>query len=143
MFCAGKSCVLHIHTAAEEVVVERIVSELDKKTGKEKPSHKVRPEPRVCAGGAVLNLTPCPFMSRTQPFVLGNSACVAQLRTTRTVCLEKFETMQQLGRFTLRDAGRTLAIGKVTKLPRSAVEAASGAAAGAGSGAGAGAGSGH
>lgn len=32
------------------------------------------------------------------------------------MCIEKFTDYQQLGRFTLRDEGKTIAIGKVTKL---------------------------
>jgi peptide chain release factor subunit 3 len=32
------------------------------------------------------------------------------------VCVEKFADYAQLGRFTLRDEGRTIAIGKVTRL---------------------------
>jgi peptide chain release factor subunit 3 len=32
------------------------------------------------------------------------------------VCVEKFEDYPQMGRFTLRDQGQTIAIGKITKL---------------------------
>ncbi|KAI6898629.1 hypothetical protein KC334_g9630, partial [Hortaea werneckii] len=32
------------------------------------------------------------------------------------VCVERFEDYPQLGRFTLRDQGQTIAIGKITKL---------------------------
>ncbi|EZF28188.1 hypothetical protein H101_08130, partial [Trichophyton interdigitale H6] len=32
------------------------------------------------------------------------------------VCVEKFEDYNQLGRFTLRDQGQTIAIGMITKL---------------------------
>ena len=31
------------------------------------------------------------------------------------MALEKFETIQQMGRFTLRDEGKTIAVGKVLK----------------------------
>jgi peptide chain release factor subunit 3 len=33
-----------------------------------------------------------------------------------TICIERFKDFPQLGRFTLRDEGRTIAIGKVEKL---------------------------
>jgi peptide chain release factor subunit 3 len=32
------------------------------------------------------------------------------------ICVERFEDYPQLGRFTLRDQGQTIAIGKITKL---------------------------
>lgn len=35
---------------------------------------------------------------------------------TGSVCLEKYEEYPQMGRFTLRDQGVTIAIGKVLKL---------------------------
>lgn len=38
---------------------------------------------------------------------------VALIETTAPVCVEKFGEYPQLGRFTLRDEGRTIAIGKV------------------------------
>jgi len=34
-----------------------------------------------------------------------------------SVCMESFADNPQLGRFTLRDEGRTIAIGKVLRLP--------------------------
>lgn len=91
LFTAGYSAVLHIHTAEEEVQVVKLCSELDKKTGEVKPG----PPPRFVKSGAL---------------------CVCVLKTTRTICVEKFENLQQLGRFTLRDEGRTIGIGKVLRL---------------------------
>lgn len=38
---------------------------------------------------------------------------MALIETTAAVCVEKFTDYPQLGRFTLRDEGRTIAIGKV------------------------------
>lgn len=38
---------------------------------------------------------------------------VALIETTAAVCVETFVDYPQLGRFTLRDEGRTIAIGKV------------------------------
>lgn len=91
LFTAGYSAVLHLHTAEEEVVVAKLVAELDKKTGEPKPGGPPR-------------------------FVKSGALCVCVLKTVRTVCVEKFENMQQLGRFTLRDEGRTIGIGKVLRL---------------------------
>lgn len=41
---------------------------------------------------------------------------IARLEVAATVPIETFADYQQLGRFTLRDQGTTIAIGKVTKL---------------------------
>jgi peptide chain release factor subunit 3 len=43
--------------------------------------------------------------------------CVCMLDIARSVPVETFETYPFLGRFTLRTEGRTIAIGKITKLP--------------------------
>lgn len=37
---------------------------------------------------------------------------VARIETTAPICVEKFADYPQLGRFTLRDEGKTIAIGK-------------------------------
>ena len=39
-----------------------------------------------------------------------------RIRTNGIICCEKFAEVPQLGRFTLRDEGKTVAIGKVLKL---------------------------
>jgi peptide chain release factor subunit 3 len=40
----------------------------------------------------------------------------ALIETSAPICIEKFEDYKMLGRFTLRDEGKTIAIGKVVKL---------------------------
>lgn len=42
--------------------------------------------------------------------------CVARIDCTGPTCLETYADHPQLGRFTLRDEGKTVAMGKVTKL---------------------------
>jgi len=91
LFTAGYSAVLHVHTAEEECTVVKLVSELDKKTGEPKPGEAPR-------------------------FVKSGSLCVCVLKTNRSICVEKFEVLQQMGRFTLRDEGRTIGIGKILRL---------------------------
>ncbi len=61
------------------LLLPQLVSEIDKKTGEVKPG-----VPRFVREGALV---------------------IAQLKTARSVCIETFDEMQQLGRFTLRDAG--------------------------------------
>ena len=96
VFSAGYSAILHIHTAAEECTVAKIVKSFDSK-GKERPGAK---------------------------FAKSNETCVVNIELERSTPLEKYETTQQLGRFTLRDEGRTIAIGKVTGVPKSAYDTA-------------------
>ena len=47
---------------------------------------------------------------------------VALVEVAVPVCIEPFAKYPQLGRFTLRDEGKTIAIGKVTKLIEKADE---------------------
>lgn len=95
IFTAGYRAVMHVHTCDEEVVCERLLAELGKK-------------------GDV--------KTRKPRFVRDGASCTCILGLSRKTCLEKYDDLPQLGRFTLRDEGRTIAIGKITGLPRSEVE---------------------
>ncbi|KAL0579532.1 translation termination factor GTPase eRF3 [Marasmius crinis-equi] len=90
IICAGYSAVMHVHTLSEEVVLTALLHYFDKATGR-----KSRKPPQ--------------FAKRGQKIV-------ALIETTAPVCVERFADYPQLGRFTLRDEGRTIAIGKITKL---------------------------
>jgi peptide chain release factor subunit 3 len=46
-------------------------------------------------------------------FVKNGDMCRAIIECAQPVCAELFADVQQLGRFTLRDEGKTIAIGKV------------------------------
>ena len=50
-------------------------------------------------------------------YVRSNSMVNCRIKVEKPICVETFTSVSQLGRFTLRDEGRTIAIGKVTKLP--------------------------
>lgn len=55
--------------------------------------------------------------SRRPPqFAKKGQKIIALLETAAAVCVERFADHPQLGRFTLRDEGKTVAIGKITKL---------------------------
>ncbi|KZT72492.1 hypothetical protein DAEQUDRAFT_685440 [Daedalea quercina L-15889] len=90
IICAGYSAVMHIHTLAEEVTLSALLHYFDKATGR-----KSRKPPQ--------------FAKRGQKVV-------ALIETAQPVCVERFVDYPQLGRFTLRDEGKTVAIGKITKL---------------------------
>lgn len=93
IICAGYSAVMHVHTLSEEVTLQALLHYYDKKTGK-----KSRKGPQFAKKGMKV---------------------IALIQTTAPICLERFKDYPQLGRFTLRDEGKTIAIGKVTKLIQS------------------------
>ncbi|KKY24392.1 putative eukaryotic peptide chain release factor gtp-binding subunit [Phaeomoniella chlamydospora] len=90
---AGFNCVLHIHTAIEEVTFDALLHKLEKGTGR-----KSKKPPAFAAKGQTV------------------IARLAITGASGSVCVEKFEDYPQMGRFTLRDQGQTIAIGKITKL---------------------------
>ena len=49
-------------------------------------------------------------------FVKSGAQCRARLSLAQSACIEVFKSVPQLSRFTLRDEGRTVAIGRVELL---------------------------
>ncbi|PVG00765.1 hypothetical protein CPB86DRAFT_840866 [Serendipita vermifera] len=90
IICAGYSAVLHVHTLSEEITLLELLHYLDKKTGK-----RSKKPPQFAKKGMQV---------------------IAKIETTAPVCLETYKDYPQLGRFTLRDEGKTIAVGKVLKL---------------------------
>lgn len=77
---AGYNCVLHVHSAIEEVTIASLLHKLEPGTGRK-------------------SKRPPPFASKGQTII-------ARLEVTGSagaVCVEKYEDYEQLGRFTLRD----------------------------------------
>ncbi|KAH8338695.1 hypothetical protein KR074_003489 [Drosophila pseudoananassae] len=90
IICAGYSAVMHIHCAAEEVTVKALICLVDKKTGEK---------------------------SKTRPrFVKQDQVAIMRIECSGMICLEQFKLFPQMGRFTLRDENKTIAIGKVLKV---------------------------
>lgn len=87
---AGYSCVMHVHTAIEEVHITRLLHKLEKGTNR-----KSKKPPAFAKKGMKI---------------------IAVLETEEPVCVETYEDYPQLGRFTLRDQGTTIAIGKIVKI---------------------------
>ncbi|CAF0745866.1 unnamed protein product [Didymodactylos carnosus] len=91
IICPGYSAVLHIHTAACEVQLKMIIALIDRKTGERSAQH-----PR---------------------FIKQDQVAIARFEINQNVaCMEPFKKFPQLGRFTLRDEGKTVAVGKVLKI---------------------------
>ncbi|EFJ40194.1 elongation factor-like protein [Volvox carteri f. nagariensis] len=90
IFTVGYKSVLHIHTACEECEVSKLIAEIDPKTKEQK---KVK-------------------------YIKSGGICICRITVDKPICIESFADVPSLGRFTLRDEGRTIAIGKVVKLPK-------------------------
>lgn len=86
----GYKAVLHIHSVVEECEITKLIAMIDPKT-KEKKKTK---------------------------FVKSGAICIARIAVEKSICVEAFDAVPQLGRFTLRDEGKTVAIGKVTRVPK-------------------------
>jgi len=88
LLTAGFEAIIHIHTTVEDCVITELVSQIDTKTNLE---------------------------SKKKPTFVKGGACVrARLSVTKPICIEEFNTLAQLGRFTLRDGTKTIAMGKIT-----------------------------
>ncbi|XP_052236569.1 eukaryotic peptide chain release factor GTP-binding subunit ERF3A-like [Dreissena polymorpha] len=89
IICAGFSAVLHMHTVAEEATIKNLICIIDKKTGKKTPAR----------------------------FIMQDQIGIVRFQINAgLICLETFDDFPQMGRFTLRDEGRTVAIGQVLKI---------------------------
>ncbi|EGW32816.1 uncharacterized protein SPAPADRAFT_60161 [Spathaspora passalidarum NRRL Y-27907] len=86
----GFSCVMHLHTAIEEVKFVELKHKLEKGTNR-----KSKKPPAFAKKGMKI---------------------IAVLEVNELICAETYNNYPQLGRFTLRDQGTTIAIGKITKL---------------------------
>lgn len=89
IFTAGFEAMFHAHTCEEECTVVKIFETTNRK--------------------GVVNKNAC--------FANIGMRVVCMLETSRSVPVETFEDKPFLGRFTLRTEGKTIAIGKITKLP--------------------------
>lgn len=92
IFSKGSMCMMHIHTYADEISVKDIVwaREKDPNTGEE--------------------------VKKEMPKYTRNYAkCLVRLAMKTPIPVEKISECAALGRFTLRDEGKTIAVGRVTR----------------------------
>ncbi|CAL0312382.1 unnamed protein product [Lupinus luteus] len=90
IFTAGYKAVLHIHSVVEECEIVELLHQIDPRTRK-------------------------PIKKKIL-FVKSGAGVVCRVQVINTICIEKFSSFPQLGRFTLRTEGKTIAVGKVTGL---------------------------
>lgn len=84
----GYTCILHMHTSVNEIEIEEVEAIMDPESKK---------------------LTRVSFLKTGQTGVV-------KISIKSPLCLEKFEMIEQLGRFTIRDGGETIGYGKVKKI---------------------------
>eukprot|EP00752_Nemacystus_decipiens_P012253 g10861.t1 len=92
IFTAGYDAMCHCHTCEEECTVVEILSVADRKTG----------------------------VKKRQRFAKEGAMVTAKFKVDRSMCMESFEEMPHLGRFTLRTEGKTIAIGKILAVQQKA-----------------------
>ena len=86
----GTKAMMHMHTAQEEVTFHKLGARLDKKTSE--------------------------ILERDPPFVKAGDVVIARMEVAQSLVVEPFKTFDRFGRFMLREDGKTIAIGLVTKL---------------------------
>nr|XP_010917147.1 eukaryotic peptide chain release factor GTP-binding subunit ERF3A isoform X2 [Elaeis guineensis] len=97
IFTAGYKAVLHIHAIVEECEIVDLIEEIDTKKKNTDPKKK---KPK-----------------RKPLFVKNGAVVVCCIQVNNLICIENFPDFAQLGRFTLRTEGKTVAVGKVVALP--------------------------
>lgn len=86
LFTSGYEAVMHVHTVEIEVVCSELTCIIEKE-------RKMR-----------------------RPFARSGQVCIAKLTMPLNTCMDTFEKMPAMGRVTLRDEGRTIAIGKILEV---------------------------
>ncbi|CAE7205172.1 SUP2 [Symbiodinium necroappetens] len=93
---SGYVAVMHAHTASEECEILKLYETMVIQTKKKE---------------------------KNPQFARPDSVVVCSIKLARPTSVDTFTSSPQLGRFTLRVDGRTIAIGKITELPKSAGDA--------------------
>ncbi|CAJ2675965.1 unnamed protein product [Trifolium pratense] len=90
IFTAGYKAVLHVHSVVEECEIVELLEQIDPKTRK-------------------------PIKKKVL-FVKNGAIVLCRVQVNNVICVEKFSDFPQLGRFTLRTEGKTVAVGKITAI---------------------------
>ncbi len=89
---AGYTPVFHCHTAQVACTFEKLLAELDPKTGNVK--------------------------TENPDFLKSGSAAIVQIKPTKPMVIEEIKVIPQLGRFAVRDMGATVAAGMVQSITK-------------------------
>lgn len=82
---------MHIHTYNDEVVIKDLIKSIEVN---EKGEEVTKDKPQ---------------------FAKSQTKIICRMTTKTPIALEKFDTISQMGRFTLRDEGKTICIGRVLR----------------------------
>ena len=88
----GYTCMMHIHTFADEVSIKDLVWSVEKDVSTKELVKKERPK-----------------------FARSFAKLCVRMSSNKPIPLEKASEMASLGRFTLRDEGKTIAVGRIMK----------------------------
>merc|ERR1712178_9433 len=89
----GFQSIMHIHTLTEEVKVVDLICKVNGKT-----NEKIR------------------FKKGAPKFLQEGDLCFVRFQTAGNICIENFKDFDRMGRLTLRDEGKTIAMGTVVKI---------------------------
>ncbi len=92
----GYTPVIHAHTASVAARIVEIIAKLDPRTGK--------------------------VLERNPPFIKMGDVAIIKFAPIKPMVIEKFSEFPQLGRFAMRDMGKTVGIGVVTDVVPAKVE---------------------
>jgi len=87
----GFSAIMHLHTAVEEVKIERLLGKFNKKTKKMEKFSGAK-------------------------FLKQGDQGICRFRLDNMVAMDKAEDFPAMGRFTIRDEGKTIAMGVIKKI---------------------------
>jgi peptide chain release factor subunit 3 len=87
---AGSKVMMHIHAAEEEVTIHKLLAKVDRKTS------EVKEKDPAC--------------------VKSNECVIARIEVSRTMCVAAHKDFDKLGRFMLREEGKTIALGVIMRL---------------------------
>jgi len=92
----GYTPVVHVHTASVACRVSEIMSRIDPKTGKE--------------------------AEKNPQFIKAGDAAIVKFTPIKDLCIEKFREFPALGRFAMRDMGKTVGVGVITDVKPKKIE---------------------
>ncbi|PNX99236.1 eukaryotic peptide chain release factor GTP-binding subunit erf3a-like protein, partial [Trifolium pratense] len=119
IFTAGYKAVLHVHSVVEECEIVELLEQIDPKTRK-----PIKKKVLFVKNGAIVLCrvqVEHALKGHTVHRFVANQAIPMRFLSyeydvNNVICVEKFSDFPQLGRFTLRTEGKTVAVGKITAI---------------------------
>lgn len=93
IIAAGFQSIMHIHTLTEEVKLTNLICKIDLKTGE-----KIR------------------YKKGVAKFISNGDLAIVRFESAGNICIEEFAKFERMGRLTLRDEGKTIAMGTIAKI---------------------------